>query len=489
MAVWKPPKTMMQQVTNNFGDGLNTGLSPFEIKDNELTYVRNMGTQDYPSLSVRHGRTFYSTAMPTITTPNAMGERGNSQIHVIDGNTWKYWNTTGSTFVALTTTLASTDGEFQDYTIGTNRYTIFMNGTDKKYWDGTSTALTLGTSDTPLSKIFTVHKKRIFMAKNTVLYWCVANDINDWTTLLPTETASGNITITRAKGDITAICEYNDKIIIFTENSMHELYGSDPSNYEIIDVEGEIGCLSNKSIVKSNKRLYFYWYDGIYEYNGGSPVKISNAVDEYFDKVSYAYRNLVVAGSRADMIYFAIPYDSASNNLVLTYDTQTSKWNTNPLMGASFGKWMVETGSIKDFVTVQNTLYGLDSTGGILNMKNTSTDADNGTAINYDFITKPFISGTGRNEQTLWDMSLLYNGATNATLTVGYSTSSTDNNSSSFNTLAQSSDFTFDNKDHVKRIIIPTTDIQNEPFYRLRCSGTGAVTFHRLEKNYRVKKR
>lgn len=487
MAQWKPLKSTMKQVISSFGDGINVGISPFDIRDSELTYARNMGTQNYPALSVRKGRSFYSTSMPTITAPNAIGERNNEQLHIVDGNTWKYWTSTGLT--TLTTALDSTDGEFQDYTLGNNRYTIFMNGTDKKYWNGSSTTLDLGSTSTPLSKNFTIHKKRIFILKGTTLYWCVANDINDWTTLLPQETGAGNLPVTRAKGDLTGICEYNDKIVIFSENSMHELYGSDPTNFEVIDVEGEVGCLSNKSIVKSNKKMYWYWYDGIYEYNGGSPVKISNPVDEYFEKIGYEYRKLVVAGSRADVIYFSIPYNTSVNNLILTYDTRTNKWNTNPMLGNVNGKWMAETGSFKDFVTIQNVVYGLDSTGGVLNMKNNTADDDNGTAISFDFITKPFIVGSGNTAQTLWDMSLLYNGSSGATLNISYSTSSRDDNSSSFNSLATSSDFTFDSKDHVTRIIVPNTNIQNEAFYRLRFNGVGAITFNRLEKNYRVKKR
>jgi hypothetical protein len=66
---------------------------------------------------------------------------------------------------------------------------------------------------------------------------------------------------------------------------MHELFGSSPSNFELVDVEGEIGCFSRKSLVKCNKKLFWYWTDGIYEYNGSSPVKISQPVDDYISFV------------------------------------------------------------------------------------------------------------------------------------------------------------------------------------------------------------
>jgi hypothetical protein len=463
---------MMKKVTNNFGDGINTGLPPFDIKDNELTYIRDLSSQDYPSLSVRPGRTFLSTSMPTLTTPNAIGERNNSQLHVIDGNTWKRWDTATTAFVNLTTALSNTDAEFLDFVTSTSRYTIMMNSTQMKYWDGTSTVLNLGDANTPFTKIFVVQKDRLYAANDATIYYSAKNNINDWTTA----NDAGKIPIARCKGSITGLCEFNDKVIVFTESSMHELFGTGPSNYDLIDVEGEIGCLSNRSIIKANKKLYWYWTNGIYEYNGGSPIKISQPVEDYINGIAYANRTLVVSGSRADIVYFAIPYNSSTNNILLVYDTR-------------IGKWYVETGNFKDFVTIQNTIYGMDSTGGILNMRNTSTDTDNGVAISYDFITKPYVQGSGNMKQTLWDESLLYNGNAGATLNVSYSTASTDNNSTSFNAIAASSDFTFDGKDHVKRIIPPSNAVQDESFYRLRFSGTGAVTFHRLEQNYRVKRR
>ena len=119
MALWNPLRFERKQIINSLGDGINTGVPPFDIKDSELTYVRNMGSQEYPAITTRYGRTFLSTSMPTLTTPNGIGERNNEQLHVIDGNTWKYWNPSSTSFVNLTTSLTSTDGDIQDFATGT----------------------------------------------------------------------------------------------------------------------------------------------------------------------------------------------------------------------------------------------------------------------------------------------------------------------------------------------------------------------------------
>ncbi len=342
MAFWKPVNKKTETLVNNFGDGINVGVPPFEIGENELTYVRNMGFDEYPALATRSGRIFFNSTMPTLSSGFSIGERANSQLHVVQGNTWQYWSAGSSAFVELTTALTKIAANIQDFNSGSIRYTIIMNGYEKKYWDGTSTSLNLGDGTTPLTSIFIVHEGRIFACKGAVVYYTGINLINDWTT----PNSAGSITLSQAKGDITGIVAYNDKVIIYTEYSMHELYGDSATNFRLIDVEGEVGCLCNKSIAKANKRLYWYWYDGIYEYNGGTPVKISSNIDKYLEKISYANRSLVVAGSQDNLIYFSIPYASSTNDLILVYDT-------------SIKKWTIETGNFKDFVTIANKVYGL----------------------------------------------------------------------------------------------------------------------------------
>jgi len=97
MALWKQPNYKIETENKTLGNGINVGVPSFDIDKTELTYVRNMGSQEYPAITTRFGRTFYSTDMTSLSTNlSGMGERANNQLHFIDGNTWKYWNSTAS---------------------------------------------------------------------------------------------------------------------------------------------------------------------------------------------------------------------------------------------------------------------------------------------------------------------------------------------------------------------------------------------------------
>ena len=470
MAYWDSVRTIQKNTQNAFGGGENVGVPAFEIADNETSYSRNMDSREYPAASVRPGRSTYATVFST-TNINGIGQRKNTDLHVEDGNTWKYWNPTTTSYTNLTTALTATaSAELEDFATGTNRYTILMNSTQKLIWDGTSTALALGTSNTPLSSIFAVHKGRIYIARDNDIKYCALNKTTDWTTA----NDAGSIDITQAKGVIIGMCEYADHVIAFTEHSMHELYGTGPLNYKLVDIEGEVGCISNRSITKVNNRLYWMWYDGIYQYGGGTPVKVSDAVQDYIKGINFTYKTKIAGGSIGDFLYMAIPYGATSNNLILKYDTRLNKW-------------YVETGSIIDFVTIGNTLYGVDSAGITWNMRNESSTDDAGTPIPWELISKPFTEQSLEGKKTVSDMYLLADVSTGSTaFSVGYSTNTTNNDSTTFTALTTISG---SSNTQNTRIQVPYNQLQNTNWYRLRIAGTGQATIHYLQKNIRIKRR
>ena len=51
MAFAKAPRYQQRVLNNSFGDGVNTFLSPFEIKDSELWDMENMNGDVYPALA------------------------------------------------------------------------------------------------------------------------------------------------------------------------------------------------------------------------------------------------------------------------------------------------------------------------------------------------------------------------------------------------------------------------------------------------------
>ena len=452
-----------------FGDSINTGVPPLMIKDTEHVYNRNTDTREYPAITTRPPRSTYATLMSTNAL--SLGQRSNTQLHAVNGNTWQYWVPASSAWTALTTALSSTEAEFAEFVTGTTRYTLMMNSTQMKYWDGTSTALNLGDVNTPYTKYFTVHKGRVYALKGGVLYFSALNLVNNWTTV----DDAGSISIVRAKGDGTGITTYADHVIAFTEHSMHELWGTGPYNYELIDVEGNKGCISHRSIAVANRKLYWLWYGEVCEYGGGAAKKVSNAVDTYIDNINLTYKNKCVAGATGDYYYLSIPYGSSAtqNNLLLKYDTRLGIWN-------------VDTGSFVDFVTIGNTLYGVDNTGQVWNMRDMSVaeGLDSATAISWEFITKPFMEGYVGEPKTVSDLWLVAEVSTGSTsFSVGYNKNINNNNSTSFTSLATLS---ASSEVQNQRIILPLNAISMTDWYRLRFAGTGKATVHYLQKDYGV---
>ena len=74
------------------------------------------------------------------------------------------------------------------------------------------------------------------------------------------------------EGRFTGICSYGSNLMIWEENAVHRLMGSEPSEYTIYDniIPGvQAGC--HKSLAVVNDVLYYKGAAGVYAYTGGSP--------------------------------------------------------------------------------------------------------------------------------------------------------------------------------------------------------------------------
>jgi len=251
--------------------------------------------------------------------------------------------------------LTSATGTFEEFSTGTTKYTIFSNATNRYAWNGTAVT---SLSNAPLSKIFTTHKGRIYWARDNDIVYSALNLINDYST--PND--AGTIDITQIKGGLVSLYAYSDRVWAFGEYSMHGLYGTGPANFELINIEGSVGSISDKGIAVANKKLYWVNYDGIYEFDGSVPYKISepysgNGVDggvtTFVQGIKLSLRSLIVSGSLGDYLYISIPYGSSAttNNLTLVFDTKLRQW-------------YIRDEGFLEFVTVGVVAIGVCTTGG-----------------------------------------------------------------------------------------------------------------------------
>jgi hypothetical protein len=458
MAYWGKtlPYRSVPQPPISLGDGVNTFFTPFEIKKSELSYARNVSSRNYPALSVRPGK---ASAFADITTPNGLGQRNNEYPHVLDGTTWKRWD--GEEWQTVASSLANAPSKFLEFNTEAKRYTIFVDGTNRKSWDGTSVA---DLSEAPATNLYTMDDYRLYALKGSVLKCSAEGSITDWTTADDADT----ITLTSMVGPGTAIAAYNDNVVCWSEQTMHVLFGNDPYDFYLSDPI-EDGCISDRSVIVHNGRLYFLDFGQYKIFTGGRPEDISQKVKTYLKGINLAHKSKCVAGKHGKYIYLSIPYGTATtNNLTLEYDTETGNWYP----------W--DEGYV-DFVNIGEFLYGLAADGKFYKLNSGTTNA--GTAIAWLAITGVDNSKVLRQKKVISDIYMLVDLPIGSTLTVSYSTSVDNDDFVVLKTITAAA-----NEQNI-RIHVPTTALQNIDFYRLKFSGTGPCTVHYIEPHIRVKTR
>jgi hypothetical protein len=223
----------------------------------------------------------------------------------------------------------------------------------------------------------------------------------------------------------------------------------------------QVGCVSDRSVIEVDSKLYFLDYGKYKMFTGGFPVDISQKVKKYLEDINYTHKEKVVAGSQGKYIYLSIPYGSGAttNNLTLEYDTELKNW------------YAIDKGYL-NFVTIGEDLYGVRTTGTVEKM-NTGT-ADGSTAISWYHSTGILDILSVKGNETLSDIYIECLLPSGSTMSVGFATNTSD----TFTTITSIS---ASNVEQKARIQVPTSILQNFERHRLKVSGTGPSTIHFVE--------
>jgi hypothetical protein len=96
--------------------------------------------------------------------------------------------------------------------------------------------------------------------------------------------------------DITGIIQHFDKLIVFTENSIEKLTGTDEDNWQLSNTYSNNGCYAPRSLVLCENILIWLSLDGIYYFNGESVGTFSQKLNEYIkDNINPDYINKAAA--------------------------------------------------------------------------------------------------------------------------------------------------------------------------------------------------
>ena len=119
-------------------------------------------------------------------------------------------------------------------------------------------------------------------------------------------------------GEFTGCIPYSSHLCFFKENTLHKLYGTKPSNFQIVTVNiygVQSGCERSMCIV--NEQLLYKGVDGVYAYTGGVPELISGK----FGTRRYSEASATCDGER---YYISMRRDGEWNLFV--YDVLKNIW-------------------------------------------------------------------------------------------------------------------------------------------------------------------
>lgn len=159
-------------------------------------------------------------------------------------------------------------------------------------------------------------------SKNHEIYACKQGDPTNWNAYAGLSTDSYAATV-GTQDDFTGMASYAGYMFFFKEEGFHRLYGTQPSNYELVfkPCRGvQKGC--SKSIAIVNEVLMYKARDAVVAYDGSiNTVSENLGIEPYYEASAVAYRNKYYVSMRdADYKFRFYVYDITKNTWVIEDD-------------------------------------------------------------------------------------------------------------------------------------------------------------------------
>lgn len=157
-------------------------------------------------------------------------------------------------------------------------------------------------------------------------------------------------------GEFTGCIPYSSHICFFKENTLHKLYGSKPSNFQVVtaNVYGvQAGCERSMCIV--NEQLLYKGVGGVYAYTGGVPELVSDK----FGTVRFSEACAACDGER-----YYISMRQGTQWGLFVYDVLRNLW-------------LREDGThALDMAVSEGAVYFIDAEGGLYRIDRTAARSD-----------------------------------------------------------------------------------------------------------------
>lgn len=175
----------------------------------------------------------------------------------------------------------------------------------------------------PNIKHATVHLSRVFGVDDDRVYASAYNNYASWNLDTIDEYNEANAwcspsqSNTKAGGKFTGITTFQNHVICFKHDFMHEIYNT-KNPFRIQDIYAE-GAIDNRTLQDVDGKLIFVSEDDVKIYTGSNPRIIGHNLN--MPKYAYA-----VAGTD-NRNYYLYCEDASGNKYVYVYDTFTGLWS------------------------------------------------------------------------------------------------------------------------------------------------------------------
>lgn len=465
---WQSSQQRNKRGANNFKEGVDTQNNAFFIDKDAYATGYGWDTDKFPSLATRKGRTAHGATGSAVT--RLLCNFGNTHLVRAVGTALQY-NSSGTTWTAITGTFANADWSFANFDVS-GPALILTNGTDNvKYWNGTTLA-DLNATNAPKGKYVAADNRRVYISGRTsdpdVIHFCAFQAASDWTTALN----AGSVQYFTANGGaVTGLHAFEGQIYCFKKDAFAQIFhtGSADATHRLVEASNDIGCLNNKTIVEVGPFLMWLGSNDVFICAGGSAQSIGNPVKDILQDINLDAIDEACAWTDNHRYYLCVPTGSNTTcDTEIAYDYRYRKWNIRN----------ITLGGMRYGALLNNIPYGGWNDGLTYKLNDGLTDA--GTAISYRVDSKPYNEEFGEAEKEYFEMHLQGLINTGATMSVSISTVDRGDTFTLLDTIDASSVSQSGN------IVVPmdTTPLTN--WMRYRIGGTGYVEINEVQRYFNV---